>query len=161
VDLTGRELVIGRDREAGDARRSAHAIRAGERLVDRLDRPLARLLRPISDLLAGPTRRVAGLGGHALELRHEILGLVAAARDQAGDEVLGVAAGHAPAANGVVDDLLQPVARDRDAPLQGLAKGLDAFLGTRGLIGARALLGTRGRHHRHYPTRPNFPITGL
>ena len=63
-----------------------------------------------------------------LELAEQRVGLLAAAFDQVAEHLLGVAAGHPAALDGVVDDLLQAVAAERDAVLEALAELRDALV---------------------------------
>ena len=71
----------------------------------------------------------ANLREQALELAEQVVGLIPPAGDQSADHLIRVAAGHAAAPHGVVDHLLEAVAGDRDALLEGVAERLHALLG--------------------------------
>ena len=91
--------------------------------------PVCAPARPAADLFAR-------LLDQPFELLEQRVGLSAAAFDQVGEHLLGVAAGHPAALDGVVDDLLQAVAAQRDAALEAVAELLDALVEAAGRFAA-------------------------
>src|SRR5260221_10822754 len=105
--------------------------------------PPASTQRPLIQFLARAPRRLgrlfahrrgssadlfAGLFDQPFELFKHAVGLPAAALDQVGDHPLGVAAGHPPPLDRVVDDLLQAIAAQGDAVFEALAEVPDALV---------------------------------
>jgi hypothetical protein len=87
---------------------------------------------------------VAKLCQRCLELAQDVLGLLAPSGHEPADQLLGVAARHAAAADGVIDHVLEAVAGDGDALLEGLAEGLHALSGLGRLL-LRSPGSSRGR----------------
>src|SRR4051794_9473996 len=93
--LGGGEVVVAHDRE-----RRAEAG-GPARAVDLADHTLGRR------------------GDRSLDVAQQLVGLAAAAADQLGEEVAGVVAGHPPAADRVVEHLLEALARYDDSVERG------------------------------------------
>ena len=102
LDLSGGQVVVAEDRKGlTGADGPPGPVGAADEQVDRLAPAGARRL-------AGPT--AGGQPISALDVREELLGLLAAAADQLRGELVGVRAGDPAALGGVVEDLLDPLA---------------------------------------------------
>ena len=104
-------------------RRSLSASASGRSAASRAARPTRPAARVACLRVVGRGSTCAGLGRPAvdllarlleqlLEVADQVVGRLAAAADELRDELVGVAAGHPAALDGVVDDLLDPVARE-------------------------------------------------
>ena len=112
---------------------------AGGLSSSQLFRARARLGRLFADRLGPAADLFAGLFDQSFELAEQRVGLFAAAFDQVAEHLLGVAAGHPAALDGVVDDLLEAVAAERDALLEALAELGDALVEAAGRFAAGVL----------------------
>jgi len=146
VDLDFKQLPAPRPSRGLAARLHLHLSRQLAQFLARAPRRLGRLFahrrRPPADLFAR-------LFDQPFQLLQQAVGLPAAALDQVGDHLLGVAVGHPAPLDGVVDDLLQPVAAQGDAAIEALAELLDALVEPGGAA-------TGGRFFRRFRLRFAF-----
>ena len=141
----GGELVVGGDRPpGGHAGAAPEPVGLGEGGIGRIAcRPggTAGLGGRAASRRSGAGLDFAlGLVEQALELLDELVGVAPAAVEEAGDELIGVVAGHATTLDGVVDDVLKALAREGHAVLECVAEGLDALVGPTALAALPAPL---------------------
>src|SRR5690606_12215854 len=144
------QLARGELAEAALHLGSGHVLVAGDREGAAGD---ARRAPGAADLTADAVRRPAE---QLIDVGEDLLGPAPAAGEDLPDELGGVGVRHAPAADGVVDDLLQALPRQDDrverveqAPEVLAQAGLRRLLGRRGGAGA----GRLGRSRTRAPLR--------